>query len=279
MLLSLLADFTRGGYYVLFGLSGSYLALLVGSLLFFCFTLLSLVFGPISKRPKFIIWSILIGSSLLDLPALVLLPDTALSIPDFVARYIAILVAYGCYEIKPFIAKSLLGLLWVGMIFWLIFSGLELWSNKIQFGSWTGEMTLKEYTPMHFQAPQGDTITVADYSGRYLVLDFWTTSCGVCWKKFPQVEALYQKIKSNAKIAFYGVHCRNEKERETISTGIEKLKEKGYTFPSLSVALNDPTVQNIGVIAFPTVLIFSPQGDVIFRGSIENAAQYLEQQM
>ena len=71
------------------------------------------------------------------------------------------------------------------------------------------------------------------------------------------------------------LHFRREEKAETITTGQDRLQEYNYTFPVFSIKRNDPAVTEIKVKLFPTIIIFDPDGTLIFRGSINDAKDYL----
>jgi len=52
----------------------------------------------------------------------------------------------------------------------------------------------------------GNLILSADYKGKVLVLDFWTTWCGVCLKAFPDFQEVYEKFKDHPDVAFLAVN-------------------------------------------------------------------------
>jgi hypothetical protein len=66
-----------------------------------------------------------------------------------------------------------------------------------------------------------------------------------------------------------------KRAEESISAGNTILQEKGYTFPCLSIDIDNPVLQELGVNRYPTVLIFNKTSELIFKGNMENASQYI----
>lgn len=276
--ITLFVAFTRGGYYSVFGLTGIPLATLLGSVIFFTFTIVSLSKAREPLKPRGILLAILIGISILELPVLIWQFDSTHGAqPEFFSRYITIMVAYGCFKIHRPIGKALLFAAWVIYVVWLLLFGYSMWNNKMNFGWWTGRIEQPITEPMIFQTSINDTISTADYAGKYLVLDFWYTQCGVCWKSFPKVEALYGQYKSHPNVVLLGVHCVMEAEGETPVSGAEMLQQEGYTFPVVSTPIHGPVVKLAGVTVYPTVLILDPRGGIVFRGAINDAAKYIRE--
>src|SRR5574344_1669571 len=56
----------------------------------------------------------------------------------------------------------------------------------------------------------GKNLSLSDFKGKYIVLDFWGTWCGSCIKGFPKLKEYYSKYKD--KIEFIGIYCRDEIE-------------------------------------------------------------------
>lgn len=47
-----------------------------------------------------------------------------------------------------------------------------------------------------FEAPSGPAVTLADFQGRPLIVNFWATWCPPCVKEMPQIEQFYREHRS-----------------------------------------------------------------------------------
>jgi thiol-disulfide isomerase/thioredoxin len=152
-----------------------------------------------------------------------------------------------------------------------------MWINKLSYGSFTGKIDKVEITDFRFQNTEGDTLSLNDYRGKIVVVDCWYTHCGVCYKKFPEVQAFYDKFKGNPEIVFFALHSRtkNKGEKETPEKGYEILKDEGYTFPCFSIDIDEPKLKELGVDRYPIVLIFDKENNMIFRGNIRNVEKFI----
>ena len=43
--------------------------------------------------------------------------------------------------------------------------------------------------------PEGDTLSLSDFRGKVLLVDFWASWCGPCRRENPHVKKLYEKYK------------------------------------------------------------------------------------
>ncbi len=48
-------------------------------------------------------------------------------------------------------------------------------------------------------------VHLADYEGKYLVVDFWYTKCGPCFREFPYLDKIKDLFKENEQLAFINI--------------------------------------------------------------------------
>jgi len=104
----------------------------------------------------------------------------------------------------------------------------------------------------------GDTIALADYKGKYVVLDFWASWCPDCQKVLPTMVEAYNSYKDKA--AFLGVSFDNDKE--TLQKAIEKY---GLKYPQVSEfkAWKETAIKTSYQIKWiPGFYIVNPQGKI-----------------
>jgi len=266
----------RGGHVTVLGLLGFPLSLVVGCILSFGLTLffLNKYTDKLSKNK--VLFTILLGSLILELPVRIFsFNSTLISLPESVFRVFAIVVAYGIFRIKSVFGKIVTSVLFFSLCLWFSYYGYHYWMHKLYFGSFTGKTEQVVATPLVFQNDLDENIFLNEVDGKYLVFDFWTSSCGVCFMRFPHVQRIHERW-NNDQIQVYGVFCRKEKREETPAIGTKMLSERGYTFHTLSIDINNPALEEMGISAFPTVLIFDKDRTIIFRGDILQAEKHLE---
>ena len=108
--------------------------------------------------------------------------------------------------------------------------------------------------------PEGKMVSLKDFRGKWVILDFWGSWCGWCIKGIPELKEAYEKYKDRLEVI--GVDCRDD--REDWIEAIEK-----YQLPWLHV-YNDMDTNDspnrvdkeYGIQGFPTKIIISPEGYV-----------------
>lgn len=101
------------------------------------------------------------------------------------------------------------------------------------------------------------TISLLQFRGKPLVINFWASWCGPCRAEMPLLEATYRS--ENGRVQFLGIDSN-----DTRSAGLAFYHQVGVTYPSIS----DPTLKaaiEYGVYGFPTTVFISASGRVVGR--------------
>ena len=232
-------------------------------------------------KESYILLACLLGCSILDLPLRILqFSSTLVSFPDFLFHLFGILMGYLFYKSNRIVRISILAFSLLSCLF-LYYKGYDMWLHKVSFGTFTGKIESKQSYDLFFQTNSGDTLSLSDFKGKYLLLDCWYTYCGVCYQKMPEMQQLYDNYKQDPEISIYAMHSFMKKSMRNVpledyTTGSEILKKKGFNYPCLSIDIESPVLKELGVDVYPTVLIFDRQSNLIFRGSIENASNSIK---
>ena len=108
------------------------------------------------------------------------------------------------------------------------------------------------------QALDGGTISLGDYGGRVVVLNFWATWCGPCRREAPALEAAYEDYRGRG-VQFLGVDYRDD-----AAAARAYEREFGITYPSVY----DPgrtlafAYELVGV---PTTFVIGRDGRIQYR--------------
>lgn len=117
----------------------------------------------------------------------------------------------------------------------------------------------------------GKPVSLSNFKGRIIVLDFWGTWCGPCIQELPKLKSAYEKYKS--KVNFMGIAC-NENEDDWRKA----VAEHGLNWTqAINAGDNDVSVL-YGVMAFPTKIIIDKELNIVkrFTGATEEFYQALD---
>lgn len=121
--------------------------------------------------------------------------------------------------------------------------------------------------------PQGkQTITLADYKGKLIILDFWSTWCGPCIKNFPKLHALQNEF--DDKIKVLAVTSENtEKINKFFKTGAGKehtYVKSAINDSLLSAYFPHRSVPHIAWINPDGKLLNTTQGEDVTQANIQS---------
>lgn len=266
----------RAGYIELFSLSGLRLTSLVYGITYYILTIVMLRKFREKLSPGWIVTAIVLGTVILEFP-IWFTTFNPVAWPETCVRLLAIGGGYLCWRIPNRIVKVALSGLFLAFCLWISYPGYELWVNKVNYGTWTGRQDKTTYVGgVRMQTPEGETVRLEKFRGRYLVLDFISRSCGVCIRKLPLVQELHDAYADDPRVVVYTVFCRITKRSETAQMCSDMLAKKNYTLPVLSIPMDDPDLTGLfRVETFPDVQVVDPEGKVVFRGDIEDVDGFL----
>ena len=104
--------------------------------------------------------------------------------------------------------------------------------------------------------PAGKMVSLSDFRGKWVVLDFWGSWCGWCVKGFPALKEAYKKY--GDRLVVIGIDC-NESEEDWL----EGLKK--YELPWINVynGMDRAIYEAYNITGFPTKAIINPEGKLV----------------
>lgn len=74
----------------------------------------------------------------------------------------------------------------------------------------------------------GNPISLSDFKGKPVVLNFWASWCPPCKGEMPEFQKLYEEMKDEV---YFVMVDMVDGGQETVETGSSFIKENGYSFP------------------------------------------------
>ena len=121
-----------------------------------------------------------------------------------------------------------------------------------------GEPKAKNFTLM---SANGGEISLQDYRGNFVLVNFWATWCPPCIKEMPALNSLHNKLKSK-NFRVVGVHVG-----PALATVKQYLKDRPVDFDI--VIDKNMSLSSWEVAGLPTTFLVNPAGEIIYRATGE----------
>ena len=108
-------------------------------------------------------------------------------------------------------------------------------------------------------APSGPSVTLADFKGRVLVVNFWATWCGPCRALEPLYERVAAHFSEQHDVHFLAADC--DEDESLVPAYLDDVK------PKTAVVFSDGLDALFSVDSYPTVIVLDRSGKVAFRSS------------
>lgn len=196
------------------------------------------------------------------------------ALPTLIVYCLGVISAY--YYQKKALPKNLLVFtLSCCFVVFMFFRGQDYWTHKIDYGTFTGEIQATNL-PTKFEAfdERKTLITDVDLRNKIVLMDFWTTTCGVCFQKFPQVQSIYNRYKNDDSVKILAVN--NPIEEDKPNQAFDNIRKEGHRFPVV-VAKDENLAEKFGVKGYPTTFVINPNGQIVYKGGIEGAVKMVDE--
>jgi thiol-disulfide isomerase/thioredoxin len=120
-----------------------------------------------------------------------------------------------------------------------------------------------------FDGPDGEEVTLADFEGRNILVNFWATWCGPCEREMPSLAAL-QTAKGDENFQVVAISIDAEEDRDYARQRLQELTGGVIDFYFVPPERWE-VVYDSGARGFPTTVIYDETGSEIARLSGEAA--------
>jgi peroxiredoxin len=136
-------------------------------------------------------------------------------------------------ELKPMLSRFLntQHLLSIIILFvcaiWIVFSRVD--ENQMDIHSNSAPFTGFEAPDFKVANNQGESISLSDYKGQAVLLNYWASWCSPCRAEMPAMERIYQEYKDQG----FEILAVNSSQQDDKQKAIDFAKELELSFPIL----------------------------------------------
>ncbi|MHA1559204.1 MAG: TlpA disulfide reductase family protein [Alphaproteobacteria bacterium] len=124
-----------------------------------------------------------------------------------------------------------------------------------------------DVTELTWRTLEGQTFSLADYSGKVVLLNFWATWCGPCRRELPGINNVAEQLTSdNFAVVAINIDINPEETAETFADRLELGALELFVDPDLH------STNALGLRSMPSTYLFDGNGTLI--GKLEGGAEW-----
>jgi thiol-disulfide isomerase/thioredoxin len=187
-----------------------------------------------------------------------------ISLPDSIFNFLGIISAYSFFSTKNKF-KYLLPIFAFSASVFMYFQGFGLWLHKLNFGEYLGKVIKPSPLALIGNNEVNERIDLSNRK-QYKLLDFWHTKCGYCFEAFPKLEKIYNENSKDTNLLIFAVN--KKLGSDSLGQAAKMIKKYNYHFPLFFPEI-DSLPEVYGITVYPTSLLVDPNGNIIFKGELE----------
>ncbi|NPB06693.1 MAG: TlpA family protein disulfide reductase [Aquificae bacterium] len=114
-----------------------------------------------------------------------------------------------------------------------------------------GPLEGKPAPELTFKTPDGRTVSLKDFRGKVVLVNFWATWCPPCVEELELFRTVYEKYKNKGFVII------------AVNADPENLKEFNWDYPFLLVTADERVFNELNLEGFPTSLLIDREGRVV----------------
>ncbi|MBN1882318.1 MAG: TlpA family protein disulfide reductase [Deltaproteobacteria bacterium] len=115
----------------------------------------------------------------------------------------------------------------------------------------------------------GKTVSLSDYRGKVVFLNFWASWCPPCKAEMPSIESLKDKM-AGCDFVILAVSVDSGNQEKIVSKVQNYIDDNGFTFEVL-IDNEQTLARDYGVTSVPTTFILDESGEVV---EVSRGAEY-----
>ncbi len=116
---------------------------------------------------------------------------------------------------------------------------------------------------------QGQNLSLTNFTGHAVVINFWSSTCQPCQDEMPLLETQWERVQHQG-VTFLGIDVE-----DTTSNGLAFMKQYGATYTSV-IDNGGSTLVSYGVTYTPETIFINASGKVIAAVRMEITSQQLQ---